>query len=226
MFKLKISLLLIFSPVFLFISQARAGLLGEYVASPSARVIDQRRTIGSGSRSDCDSNLPDNSVSLLVPEAGVVHRTSKDRPSLFLNSKIDSKVPFKFTLVNPEVAKPIVEKTMAISSPGIKEIKLPESTKLSQGKTYLWYVAIPCSNNPQEYQQVLRAGIEKVSLSTKVLNRLQLANTPAETASIYAANGIWYDALNSAISSQNNSNYLQQLLLSAGLPTNLDVARQ
>lgn len=143
---------LIIIPIFLSTLKAAAGLLGDYTASSEPKKIEQRRTVGSGSRSDCESNISKNSVTLLVPEAKVVHQTASSRPSFFLYSTIESSVPFKFTIVNPQVAEPIVEKTFSVSRRGIKQIELPSSTKLKEGTVYLWYVAIPCSNVPRKYQ--------------------------------------------------------------------------
>lgn len=220
MFKIQSTLKLLFfisSPICLLLpsSIATAELLGNYTVSSEPKKVEQRRTIGSGSRSDCQSNLPQNSVTLLVPEAEVVHQTSAPRPSFFFYSTIASKTPFKFTLVNPQVAEPIVETTIAVSQPGIKQIELPPSTVLEEGTVYLWYVAIPCSNAPQQYQEVLGAAVERVRPTERAVHQLKKANTLTETAAIYASNGIWYEALDLAIQAPSNS-YLQQLLSSAG----------
>lgn len=205
-------------------SIATAGLLGNYTVSSEPKKVEQRRTIGSGSRSECQSILPQNSVTLLVPEAEVVHQTSAPQPSFFFYSTIASKTPFEFTLVNPQVAEPIVEKTVSVSQPGIKQIELPPSTVLEEETVYLWYVAIPCSNAPQQYQEILGAAIERVRPPKQAINQLKKANTVTETAAIYASNGIWYEALDLAIQAPSNS-YLQQLLSSAGF-SNLDLAEQ
>ena len=202
-------LLLTFSQAFLGILQAEAGLLGDYTPSIAPVEVEQRRTIGSGSRNRCKSNLPSKSITLLVPPSEVVHQTSSPTPSLYLFSKVASSLPFKFTLVNPQVAEPLVEQTFSVEQPGIKQIKLPETTKLEEGTVYLWYVAIPCQEKEQ-YQEVLRAAIERVPITTKVKTQLRTAKTDQETAAIYARNGIWYEAVDRAI--KDSGDYLQQLL--------------
>ena len=210
-------LLLILSQIFFWSLKAEAGLLGNYTPSSEPIAVEQRRTMGSGSRSNCQSNLPQQTLSLLVPEAEVVHQTSSPNPALFLHSKVASTLPFKFTLVDPQVAEPLVEQVFSISQPGIKRLELPKSTKLEAGTVYLWYVAIPCQKDSQQYQEVLGAAIERVSTPVEVVKRLKLANTNEEIASIYAQHGIWYEALEFAVQEQNNSEYLQQLLANVGL---------
>ena len=197
-------LLLTFGQAFLWIHSVEAGLLGDYTPNSDPMVVRQRRTLGSGSRLGCRSNLPEKSIELLVPPSEVVHQTNSPNPSFFLHSKVASNLPFKFTLVNPQVDQPLVEQTFSLSEPGIKQIKLPKSTKLEEGTVYLWYVAIPCVQNTQQYQEVLGAAIERVPVTRKVKTQLQLANTTDEKAAVYARNGIWYEAVDLAVQDSSN----------------------
>ncbi|MEM7590593.1 MAG: DUF928 domain-containing protein [Cyanobacteria bacterium P01_A01_bin.83] len=210
-------LLLIFSQIFLWAVRAEAGLLGNYTPSSNPTKVEQRRTVGSGSRSNCKSDLPKNSLTLLVPEANVVHHTSSPAPPLFLHSKVASSLPLKFTLVNPQVAEPVVEQTFSVSQPGVKQLQLPKSTNLKEGTVYLWYVAIPCHQDSQEYYEVLGAAVKRVPLEAKVRQQLEKSNTKEETAAVYATNGIWYEALSFAIQDRDRPEYLQQLLSNVGL---------
>jgi hypothetical protein len=214
---LKTKTLLFFAVIgslFLLKPIAKADLLRDYVANETQEV-EQRRTVGSGSRSNCQSDILKNSISLLIPEPEVVHQTSVARPTLYLAAnKISSKTPFKFTLVDPQSAKTLVEKDFSVSG-GIERIVLPESTRLEYNKIYLWYVAIPCENNVDEYRGVLGAAIERRQPSMKVKSQLQQAENELETAAIYAQNGFWYDALDLAVRESNRSNYLERLLNSA-----------
>ena len=206
---------LTFTQAFIGISQVEAGLLGDYASSYKPVKVEQRRTLGSGSRDRCVSNLPSKSLTLLVPQSKVVHQTSSSTPSFYLSSKVASTLPFKFTLVDPRVAEPLVEQTFAISQPGINKIELPETTKLEEGTVYLWYVAIPCHQDRGEYQEVLGAAIERVPVTTKLKTQLQQAKSNSETAAVYARNGIWYEAIDRAI--HDSGNYLQQLLSNIGI---------
>lgn len=211
--------LAVIGSVFLLKPIAKANLF-DYVATFEPKEVAQRRTVGSGSRSNCQSNIVKNSVSLLVPEREVVHQTSVARPTLYLSAnKISSKKTFVFTLVDPQSAKTLVEKVFSVSE-GINRIELPESTQLESNKIYLWYVAIPCENNVDEYRAVLGAAIERRQPSSKVATQLRTAQNGLQSAAIYAQNGFWYDALNLAVEERNRSNYLEQLLNSAEVSQN------
>lgn len=228
---LTIKTILIFtitSGFFSFAFRVRADLFGDYVYRDTQEV-EQRRTVGSGSRSGCQSNIDENSVSLLVPEREVVHQTSLERPTLFIiTDRAFRSMPFKFTLVNPQTTETLVEKDFLVSSNGIKEIELPEATQLKYNEIYLWYVAIPCVNKPTEYREVLGAAIKRTQPDKQLKTQLQQAKTELQTAAIYAENGFWYDALELAVEEENDAgfkgkdranpmNYLKQLLSSAGL---------
>ena len=208
---------------------AKADLFGDYVYYDTQEV-EQRRTVGSGSRSNsCQSNINENSVSLLVPKREVVHNTSRSGPNFFITTnKVSSIMPFKFTLVNPKTGETLVEKDFSVSRSGINKIELPETTKLEYNKIYLWHVAIPCANKPNEYQEVLGAAIKRRQLSKKLETQIQKSENKLQTAAIYAENGFWYDAVELAVQeedrpySQSNSktnrfNYLNQLLNSANI---------
>lgn len=228
MFKTKIILLpMLFSLPLIFTLKAQADLFGDYV-SQETQDVEQRRTVGSGSRSNCQSNIAKNSVSLLVPKREVVHHTSLEKPSFFLTAnRVPSAPPlsFKFTLVDPQTGTTLVEKSFLVSE-GIKQIELPESTRLQLGKVYLWYVAIPCTNNQDEYREVLGAAVKRRKLSSEVKTQLHGAKNKMTAAAIYAENGFWYEALEMAVEEQNrkssngrvnHSDYLSQLLYSAEL---------
>ena len=209
-------LLLTLSPIFFWAFKAEAGLLGNYTPSNNPIEVEQRRTVGSGSRSNCQSDLSKDALTLLVPEANVVHHTSSPTPPLFLHSKVASALPLKFTLVDPQVAEPIVEQSFSVSQPGIKQLELPPSTNLEEGKVYLWYVAIPCQDSPEDYE-VLGAAIKRVPMNAKVRQQLRNSNNKGETAAVYATNGIWYEALSLAIQNRDRPEHLQQLLANVGL---------
>ena len=232
MLKVEVKTILFFTITGCFLSYgltAKADLFGDYV-DYDTQEVEQRRTVGSGSRSDsCQSNINENSVSLLVPEREVVHNTSRERPSFFITTdKSSSTTPFKFTLVNPKTGKTLVEKDFSVSRGGIEKIELPKTTKLKYNEIYLWHVAIPCKNKPNEYREVLGAAIKRRQLSKKLETQIQKSENELQTAAIYAENGFWYDAVELAAKEENrldpgssskinSSNYLDRLLNSAGI---------
>ena len=199
-----ISFVTLLSLTHFYMKSAHADLFSDYV-STETQEIDQRRTVGSGSRSNCKSKIAENSISLLVPEQKVVHHTSLARPSFFLiSNKLTSPEILKFTLVNTQSGKTLVEKSIVISEK-IKEINLPKSTRLQLNQIYIWNIGIPCSNNPEEYREVLTSSIKRTEASRNVQDQISRAKNNIDIAAIYSMNGFWYEALSFAIKEQRQN---------------------
>lgn len=171
---------------------------------------DQNRTVGSGSRSKCNSPLKNKSMTMFVPEMKIVHYTKSSNPSFYLDIKeIPPKnTEFLFKLVNPKplADNPIVEETFFIEETGIKELALPPQVELEIGKVYLWLIVVPCTNKPEQVNQVLKAAVKRLPISLQLSNQLQLADSPQNKAQIYAREGVWYDALSFSIQASQYSN--------------------
>ena len=198
------------------------SLLGRYTSSPTAKKVYQRRNAVGGSRSDCQSPLAKNSLTLLVPEEKVVHQTATNHPSFLFYAQAASTIPLEFTLVDPDVTEPLVEEPLYVKQQGYHQVTLPESVKLEPNQTYLWHIAIPCANDPENFWSVLAAAVEYVPLSAKITQKLQHTDADLEKAQIYASNGIWYDAIdfaNRARSELKSSTYWQQLLSDINIST-------
>ena len=199
-------------------SLANNNSLGGYEASPKPKQSSQRRSVAGGTRSYCQNLLADGDLSLIVPEEEVVHRTATNRPSFFFHSQVASSTPLKFTLVNPKIAEPLVETSLLIEKPGYYKIKLPDSVSLEPQRTYLWHLAIPCSNNPAIFQEVLVSAVEYSPVSSPISTRLERANSLVAKSQIYARQGIWYDALDLAHRARSQTpQYWQQLLANISL---------
>ena len=193
------------------------GELPNYNPEPSEEKVDQRRTIGSGSRSICESPFAKNSLNLLIPDTEIAHYTVSSTPDLYIYAKNPSKVPLSFSVVIPDINadNPKFEKTLLIKKEGFYKIKLPLSLKLKDGTIYVWQIAIPCLNDFTKTDQVLRGAILKVPVSQELRKQLSLAENSLDQAIVYAESGIWYDALSSAVKSQQylkSGEYIKKLL--------------
>jgi hypothetical protein len=197
-----------------------AASLGEFISidDSKAKNVEQRRSIGSGTRSGCAKTLPENAVTLLVPNTAVAHKTAQAKPSLYIQAKVATRTPLNFTLVDPQVSKPVVESLIAVSEPGIKKIELPQQMRLKPGNIYLWYIAVPCREIAQQ-QDILTSSVEFVPASPKVLEQVKRSNDNSKIANVYAENGYWYDALDAAINNNSDSKSvsLERLLKSVNL---------
>ena len=106
----------------------------------------------------------------------------------------------------------MVSKAISISSQGITKIPLPPQLELEINQIYLWHLAIPCQNNLQVYQEVLKAGIERLPNNSQINERLSQTDSNIDKIPIYASNGIWYETLELAMQYQRQlglNNHLQ-----------------
>lgn len=184
--------------------------------APPPEKVDQRRTVGSGSRSDCQNIFPENGLKLLVPEEKVVHYTALSQPNFYVYARMKSPIDLVFNLVIPDINadNPIIQKPLTISQPGVKQIKLPTNVKLKTGQIYLWQIGIPCKNNPERMAQALRAAVKKIPLDPDLENQLEQANSTKERMEIYQNRQIWYDLLDLVkqnSSSEELAQYIEEL---------------
>ncbi|UBF28639.1 DUF928 domain-containing protein [Kovacikia minuta CCNUW1] len=159
---------------------------------PPIRQRPVGRTSGTGSRG-CDSKTPSVPITPLVPK-GHVGQTISGRPTFFWYSA-DTK-PVRFALVEPGIPKPILEKTVQVTKPGIMQLELPkEVAELNTGKEYRWSVSIICNPNRPSNDTFTQAFIERVALDPELTKQLAATQSPQDRARILAQTGLWYDAL-------------------------------
>ncbi len=111
-------------------------------------------------------------------------------------------------------------------TPGIVSFRLPHTTTpLEVGKMYRWFFKVNLNCAPQQlananYQDYVEGWVQRVEVNSRVTHQLETA-TPQQQIAIYAANGIWHEAL-SAIAALGGTEttikaYWTDLLQSAGL---------
>ena len=109
-------------------------------------------------------------------------------------------------------------------TPGIVSFRLPpKATPLEVGKMYRWFfkVNVSCDRQqPSNVKDYVEGWVQRVGLNSRVTHQLETA-TPQQRIAIYAANGIWHEAL-SAIADLGGTEttikaYWTELLQSAGL---------
>ena len=71
--------------------------IGNYKRNSTAKKTYQRQTTSGGSRSDCQSPLAKNSLTLLVPQEKVLHQTATNHPSFFFYAQVASTYPLTAT---------------------------------------------------------------------------------------------------------------------------------
>ncbi len=153
-----------------------------------------------------DSEIPDPAITLLVPE-GAVGLTTKAQPTLSWYLESTQPAEMQFVLSHPEQATPLYTQKISANS-GLVEVTLPDSVALEVGPRYRWTVFVTCNGGENEVHA--RSFVERVADGD--LESSVSAMTSVERADAYAANGIWYDALNTLIGAYRSEAQMSTLL--------------
>lgn len=95
------------------------------------------------------------------------------------------------------------------ANPGIISISLPNTVSLETGENYRWYLKVRCSPQTASLPVYVEGYIYRINLDPRITQQLNAASDRQQKSTIYAKEGIWFDALNmlsqTPQSSQNTS---------------------
>lgn len=149
------------------------------------------RRVGGASRGDANGGL---SLVPLVPDHTGV--TVSDQPVLYWYQSDDARARVVVTLIDEEAIHPLVEAEMAgEGGAGIHRFALAEhGAHLKPGVDYEWTVASVPDPSRRSADRVAGGFIRYTPPANGLTLQVRGA-APGEAARIYAANGVWYDAL-------------------------------
>ena len=160
----------------------------------------QRR--GGGSRGclskTTHNTKPRNNVLIaLAPEYSksqvILGLTAKERPTFWFYIPYDPSLVYAELGLEDELNEDTY-KVVSTKTPGIIGVPLPSiSSPLQIGKQYRWNFNIYCKQD-DGFLASVEGNVQFQPLNSALANKLKYA-TPHEQALIYAANGIWYEAL-------------------------------
>lgn len=153
--------------------------------------------VSGGSRGSGDDGV---TLDVLAPDD--VGTTTQEQPSLFWYQSKPSKAKFELTLLQENQVKPLVAVNIEQSAKaGIQRLKLSEhGGKLALGVEYQWVVAL-VSDADNRSKDVVASGVIKRVKPARDLKQKIAAGPASSLPAVYAAAGIWYDAL-SALSDE------------------------
>jgi hypothetical protein len=123
-----------------------------------------------------------------VPAATSLDESSSERP-----------LTVQFALIDIESDPPVVyEKKLSVTSGGIMSHQLSpeEAAPLAENKQYYWLVKMVCDSEDSSADPFVDGWVERIPLSDELQAELDNA-TENDRPSIYAREGIWYEALTS-----------------------------
>ena len=142
----------------------------------------------------------------LTPEH--VGQTVSAQPSLFwyIDRVPDASMGIEFTLFDQDSDEPEVEATLAAPGRvGIQRIRLADyGVELKPGAEYEWSVTLIVDPEKRSKDVVVTGWIDRIEHSGKLTARLG-SEGDAQTAAIFAEEGIWYDSF-AALNDQIDGN--------------------
>lgn len=164
----------------------------------------QRSEAGSRGCENVDRQFPTDAqkqqLTAIVPvysdSALVLGRTISTAPTFWFYTSYVAPVPAQFVLRNKNGELVYQTDVVLPKTPGIISLSLPKTAPpLLVGRQYHWFLKIYC--RAQEPPAFVEGWIQINALDPALKQRLEKA-TPRNRVALYAANGIWFDALSAA----------------------------
>jgi hypothetical protein len=167
---------------------------------PSVGAPTGRRK-GGASRGSCQKY---EALTAIVPLVGelVWGLTVAERPTFwfFLPEPLTAEFPVEF-VVQDEADNYVYKTSFRVpeTQSGVVSLFIPPtSATLESGKLYRWSFSIYCDRKKPSTSVFVQGSVQRVSLDPTLQRQLETA-IPREQVALYAANGIWYDALTNLV---------------------------
>jgi hypothetical protein len=126
--------------------------------------------------------------------------TVAERPQFWfsLPRSLTTKDAIEFIITDSQGSSVYKTKLNSSTTPqGIVSFAIPESLPpLKIGQSYNWSFSVYCDfQTIEDKPGNVQGTIQRIAVNTQFKNQLANAKTPIQQATIYAKNGIWFDAL-------------------------------
>ena len=128
------------------------------------------------------------------PQEWVWAKTVSPHPTFwfYVPYRLDGKIPVTFALQDDSDNNLYRAELTPTVEPGVMQITLPTSVPaLEPGKRYQWFFTVECDPN---LPLVTSGWVDRITADPALTQKLAQA-TPRDRASLYASNGLWYEAL-------------------------------
>ncbi|OCQ97392.1 hypothetical protein BCD64_21340 [Nostoc sp. MBR 210] len=172
-------------------------------------------------------NIP---FTALIPESQL-GLTTVSNPSLFFYVPQTSAPELELVVQNETEQEVYTQKYKPNNKAGIISIRLPVNS-LAVNKQYKWTFSVICNPTDKSQNKVVAGVVQRVLPDLQLVKKLQQANRQ-ERAVLYAAAGIWHDALATVAQRRylfpNNPEIAsdwQELLTTPGIRLNQKIVQQ
>jgi len=158
------------------------------------------RARGGASRGSCDNHQDKKRLTALVPvtSKAVWGLTVTEYPTFwfYVPDALTPEIPIEFVLQDEE-DNYVYKTTFTVSGtpPGIVSVPLSSmKAPLEIGKKYYWTFSIDCDPQEPSNSIFVKGMVQRVAMNPALMSQLKPA-TQRERIALYAANGIWHEAL-------------------------------
>ncbi len=147
--------------------------------------------VGGGSRGS-EHELP--MLAVLAPDHTGL--TVQEQPSLYWYLSKSTTYPIELTIIDHQTIQPLLEiRLKGLLQPGVQRVRLADhGVHLSPGVPYRWFVALVVDPENRSKDVIAGGAIERTEFPAALRAKLAQAGK-AEAPHLYAAEGLWYDAL-------------------------------
>lgn len=147
--------------------------------------------VGGGSR-----GMAGDAAKLTVLAPDHTGLTTLEQPVLYWYISKPMLAHLAVTVINEQDVAPLVDKDFGVpTGAGIQQVKLSDlGGKLKTGVEYRWYVSLILDENARSNDVIASGTILRTPISDDLKSKLAHASK-GDIPSVYAENGIWYDAL-------------------------------
>jgi hypothetical protein len=137
---------------------------------------------------------PGPELQVLAPEH--LGRTIQESPTLYWVLSRDSDLRIDVVITDPGAVKPVLKTTLeGPTEAGLHAVDLARlGIRLRPGVDYRWFVNLVVDPERRSSDLSAGGGVRFAAADPELRARLDAA-PPAELAHVYAANGLWYDAV-------------------------------
>ncbi|KYC41093.1 hypothetical protein WA1_23550 [Scytonema hofmannii PCC 7110] len=124
--------------------------------------------------------------------------TIAERPSFWFYVPYSSSFAYGEFVLEDEAQNQNIYKVALTGAPGVISLRLPsKAVPLEIGKKYRWYFNIYCKKDNKIIADV-EGYVKREQLNSALKTQLEKA-TPSQRVALYGTNGIWYEALSTAV---------------------------
>lgn len=154
------------------------------------------RSRGAGTRGPgCGQEPGEIPITALMP-ANNVATTVAANPTVYMYVPKRNNKNAEFAVFDLSERKVVYETTFPLrESAGIVKVTLPTTVALKPGNNYMWHFGVICNTSDLSQNEVVQGMIERIALTPEQQTKITQTQQPLEQAKLYAAAGVWNEAV-------------------------------